>query len=298
MFRLVSEPTLNEVFDSFMSERQHYKPSTIRSYRETWRYIRTTFGDLPCGAIDAHELAVYRSTLAGRYKPRTINRIFGLVRSVLNFAVDRGYSQSDPARSLKAVREETPDIDPFTLEEVDAVLASLRPIYRFYYAISLWTGARPCELQALRWQDVSFELREMSINKARVRGKEGTPKTKRSKRILPLFPPALAALSQQRSYTGSDIHNYVFVTRAGDPITKHMDSIWKNACRRAGVRHRPPYQLRHTFASLLLAAGEAPAYVAKLLGHTTTETLYRHYARWIPNANGADGARFLATLEL
>ena len=286
-------PTVNEMFDSFMKERQHYKASTIRCYVETWRYVTELFGTRAAADIQAHEIAVFRSEMASKYAPRTVNRIVGLLRNVMMFGFRRGLTVHNPALDINAVREELSDLDPFTLDEVQAVFLSLRARYRAYFVVSLWTGARPCELQALRWKDISFETNELHVSKARVRGKEGTPKTRRSRRSIPLFPPALQALREQLEFTGSDVHNYVFVTRAGDPITKHMDGIWKNACRRAGVRHRPPYQLRHTFASLMLSAGEAPAYVARLLGHTTVETLYRYYARWIPNATSTDGSRFM-----
>lgn len=285
-------PTLSILFTTFMAERQHYKPSTLRSYRETWRYIDQAFGPIPAMRITRHELAVFKSELASRYAPRTVNRIVGLLRGVMKFAFENGLAEANPAQQLHSLREETPDIDPFTWDELRAVFNALRGHHRQYYIAALWSGARPCELQALRWKDVSFATAELNINKARVRGKEGTPKTKRSRRIIPLIQPALEAFKTQHMKTGSDPYNYVFVTRGGDPITKHMDEIWKKACIRAGVKPRPPYQLRHTFASLMLAAGEAPAYVARVLGHTTTETLYRHYARWIPNATSIDGARF------
>ena len=88
-----------------------------------------------------------------------------------------------------------------------------------------------------------------------------------------------------RLYMTMSLDGYVFTDPKGKPINKHLDRIWARALQRAGLRHRPSYQLRHTFASLCLVKGMAPGYVAKLLGHSTLETFYRHYARWIDDSS-------------
>ena len=57
------------------------------------------------------------------------------------------------------------------------------------------------------------------------------------------------------------------------------------------------YQTRHTFASLMLSYGEDPLWVARMLGHTSTEMLYRHYGKFIRNRMRRDGAKFLKGFE-
>jgi integrase len=56
------------------------------------------------------------------------------------------------------------------------------------------------------------------------------------------------------------------------------------------------YQTRHSFASNALAAGEAPSWVAAMLGHTTPEMLFTVYARWIPNRTRRDGSALAARM--
>jgi integrase len=289
-------PVLATVLEMFLAERKHFKHATLKTYKETARYFLPEFGSRRVADITAHEIAIFRSELACRYSPRTVNRIIGLLRTVTRFAHERGFIEHNKLAAIRSLREEIPDIDPLTLPEFHCVIQRLRPLHKQFFELMFWTGCRPCELMALRWKDIDFTACELRITRARVRGVEDTPKTRSSKRVIPLLAPALLALERQKIYSYSDIHNYVFVTRAGGPVSKHMDGMWKRACKRAGVRHRPLYQLRHTFASMALAVGETPAYVARLLGHTTTETLYRHYARWIPNKS-TDGKR-LAELAL
>ena len=63
--------------------------------------------------------------------------------------------------------------------------------------------------------------------------------------------------------------------------------------RRAGLRTRIMYQTRHTFATLLLATGENPEWIAQQLGHASTQMLFQRYAKFIPNATPRDGAAFM-----
>jgi integrase len=64
---------------------------------------------------------------------------------------------------------------------------------------------------------------------------------------------------------------------------------WYPTLTTAGLRRRIMYQTRHTFASNALAAGEAPSWVATMLGHTSPEMLFSVYARYIPNRTRRDG---------
>jgi integrase len=77
---------------------------------------------------------------------------------------------------------------------------------------------------------------------------------------------------------------------AGDqPIRQ---SAWVHALRIAGVRYRrPPYQTRHTFASMMLTAGESPIWIAQQMGRTDTAMVFRRYGSWIPDATPDAGGK-------
>ncbi len=59
-----------------------------------------------------------------------------------------------------------------------------------------------------------------------------------------------------------------------------------------GLKRRRPYQTRHTTATLWLAAGENPEWIAKQLGHSTTKMLFEVYSRYVPNLTRQDGSAF------
>lgn len=66
---------------------------------------------------------------------------------------------------------------------------------------------------------------------------------------------------------------------------------------RLGLASRTPYQTRHTAATLWLASGENPEWIARHLGHATLDMLFRRYARFVPNLTRQDGSAFLRLLE-
>ena len=72
--------------------------------------------------------------------------------------------------------------------------------------------------------------------------------------------------------------------------------VWHPALRYLKMRPRRPYQTRHTAATLWLAAGESPEWIARQLGHTTTQMLFKVYSRYVPNLTRNDGSAFEAIL--
>lgn len=107
-----------------------------------------------------------------------------------------------------------------------------------------------------------------------------------------LLRPAMEALKAQKAHTfladAEVFQNPRTLERwAGDgPIRKTM---WVPAMKKAGVRYRRPYQTRHTYASMMLSAGEHPMWVAKQMGHTDWTMIARVYGRWMPSGDEEAG---------
>jgi integrase len=68
--------------------------------------------------------------------------------------------------------------------------------------------------------------------------------------------------------------------------------VWKPTLKLLGMKDRRFYQTRHTAATLWLASGEAPEWIAKQMGHTSTEMLFKVYSRYVPNLTRQDGSAF------
>src|SRR5690606_41710095 len=86
----------------------------------------------------------------------------------------------------------------------------------------------------------------------------------------------------------------LFCNSAGEPLDQNTvtKGAWYPLLRYLGLAKRRPYQPRHTAATLFLASGENPEWVARVLGHSSTEMLFKVYSRYIPNLTRMDGSAF------
>ena len=278
-------PTFYEIGQEFLEREQAvWAPSTFRFYKDILHcHLYREFGDTKVTAINVGQIAKFRAKLAKRVSPSRTNRILELLRYVLNLCVDEEYIPSNPAYKVKKLPQPKPDINPLRLGELKKVLEHIDSHYRPLYTCLAWTGVRPNELLALRWSDLDFVRKEIRINKGRVRGFEGRLKTPSSYRVIPMLPPVESTLLELQETFNSKPDDYVFTDKKGKPINKHLDRIWKRALESANLKHRPSYQLRHTFASLCLMQGINPGWVSTVLGHSTLEMTFTHYARYIPD---------------
>jgi integrase len=123
-------------------------------------------------------------------------------------------------------------------------------------------------------------------------------KTKKSKRYIMCLPEVLDALEEQKKLTGGQDH--IFLTEDGKRMNPdHLRKvIWTPALEKAGIEYRPPIQTRHTFATMMLSAGEDVGWVQNMLGHTSLQMIFQRYYAWIPKETRNDGKAFRKFVEL
>lgn len=223
---------------------------------------------------------------------RRVNIILKVLRQSLDRAVDKAWLRENPARKIDLLREDKPEIDPLSLTEVKAFLGDgLRDEEdRRYFRVAFFSGLRPGEEMGLQWGDIDWQRKIVRVLRSVSRFGTGPTKTVESKRDLEMLPIVERALEGQRAAVKAE-SPWVFPNRDGGPLdlTNLRERIWRPALRRAKLRARTLYQTRHTFATLMLELGESPGWVAKQLGHSNTEMVYRRYHRFIPNLRGRDG---------
>jgi integrase len=277
-------------------------PATYRSYRTVIHsHVVPFFKELPLGEItDTHlkRFVAHLQALPGKggrpMASKSINNYLGPVKGMLRQAAEKKLLTYDPTLFVKRLRVPKPDIDPFTPEEIAQFLAHVTPRYRTYFHVAFLTGMRPNEQLALKWANIDFVHRKIGVREGRVGKVEGLPKTEESIRDIDLLEPVCELLRRHRAETWLRT-DYVFVNQEGRPIDLNTlrRRIWYPALKRGGIRARTLYQTRHTFATLMLATGENPEWIAKQLGHTSTQMLFQRYAKFIPNVTRRDGAAFL-----
>ncbi len=283
----------------FQEHEIQWRRSHIKSLRSTMdgRLI-PHFGDQVVSSITKSDILAFRAALAkvpGRggkegLSPKRINEIIGTLCQIVDEAADR-FEFTTPTTNLKRLRVRKVDVDPFSLADVQSILATVRSDYRNYFTVRFFTGMRTGEVHGLKWRYVDFERRLILVRETFVLGEDEYTKTDGSQRDIQMSQPVWDALAKQYEVTGK-LSDYVFCNRMGTPLDNKnfTDRVWYPLLRNLGLMERRPYQMRHTAATLWLAAGEAPEWIARQLGHTSTEMLFRVYSRYVPNLTRQDGS--------
>jgi len=274
-------------------KEKEIKSSTLRDYRSSMNYhILPLFGNTPIEDIGYRDIKRFVANLSCSSK--RINNVLVPLRSLFEYAHLSGFIEKNPMHLVKSVRAGKPDIHPLSMEEVNLLLEKVSPRYKNFFIVAFFTGMRFGEMSALKWKNVDFKLDVIKIRETRVRGEEGMPKTKRSVRDIKILPPVVEALRDQRKCTMGK-SEYVFLNQYGLPLLPDTvnEVIWKPALKKAGLEPRSLYQTRHTFATLMLDAGELPGWVQKMLGHETLQMIHDRYYSYIKNYQREDGSAFM-----
>ncbi|WP_454259805.1 tyrosine-type recombinase/integrase [Pseudoxanthomonas mexicana] len=200
----------------------------------------------------------------------------------------------NPCRDLRRLSVRRPAIQPFSLPELRRLVDVAPPHLAEYVWIRGLTGLRSGEANGLRWDCVDLAAGTLDIRRARSDGRDRLPKNEFSERLIPLGTSVTQALQRQWQRTGSP-DGYIFQTLRGAPldIQNFARRDWRRMLAAADLTYRCPEQLRHTAATLMLAAGEAPTFVSHVLGHADCRMLLSAYARFMPGALGRIDGRAL-----
>ncbi|HLT14554.1 MAG TPA: tyrosine-type recombinase/integrase [Marinobacter sp.] len=262
--------------------------------------LKPAFKDKRVGEISKPDILAARNKMArrkgrgasGLMAPKTINSHMTILRMILTEAAER-FDFTNPYLNIKPLKQQKVHIEPFSLNEVEKILETVREDYRNYYLVRFYTGMRTGEVDGLKWEHVDFDKREILVRETLIHGQTEYTKTDGSQREIPMFGPVYDALKAQYEATGK-LSKFVFCNRLGEPLDHNnvTKRVWYPLLEHLKLKKRRPYQTRHTAATLLLASGENPEWVARTLGHSSTEMLFKVYSRYIPNLTRMDGSAF------
>ena len=203
---------------------------------------------------------------------------------------------ANPAEACDPPRQGHPEVNTWSPEDARRFLSLVRND-RLYalYLVAITTGMRRGELLAMTWNSVDLEARRLFVRASLVTTNYqlhlSTPKTRRSRRAIVLDPATAAALKEHRRAHGlerQDATSYndrdlVFARPDGDFLHPHSVS---QGFTRLLKRHELPrirfHDLRHTSATLALAAGIHPKVVSERLGHSSVSFTLDTYSHVVP----------------
>lgn len=219
--------------------------------------------------------------------------------TVFSTAVKDGLINRNPVESIVLPVKTKKPIDPFTVAEANAIIEHLYKtlthsmrVYAAYFEFAFYTGMRPSEIAALRWDEVDKQKRLATVCRIVADYKiEERTKTRNERQVM-LNSRAMYAIevaeqiAEQRAkqsrrkqakspYVFPPTKNFEFIQQSS--VT---DKHFQAALTELEIRARRQYNCRHTYATMCLMAGMNPAFIATQLGHSV-QMLLSTYARWI-----------------
>ena len=277
------------------------KASTYNDYYKTvCNILIPVFGDILLSKLKRTDVRAWCAEQTCSNK--RIANILSPLRTALQDALYDEIIETNPLYGWKYAKQEGPKdnqthIDPFTKDEQVALLEATSGQARNLLRFAFWTGMRTSELIALEWGDIDFVNSEVRVSRALTQASKTPESTKTTSgtRTIKLLPDALFALKEQKQFTFLEGLQIFHNPRLEEPWKGDQAirrTLWIPALKKAGIRYRNPYQTRHTYASMMLSAGESLPWLSNQMGHSNVLTTAKIYARFIPSAqpNAGDKA--------
>jgi len=302
--RLNSGVTFREVAHAYLDWLENVrdaKPATLANHRSvlaepgraykrgeglTVGHVMAALGDLPAAKITTRDVDTLLATVAaGGASPRTVNKYRAVIGAIFSYgqkASTHGLP-SNPAREADKRQEATAGpLAYYSTEDVEALARAMEAgddgaQDGEAVRVSSYAGLRLGELLALRWRDVDFTGSRLTVGRALSGGVETSTKSRRARQV-PLPDQAAAALdrlSRRENFTGPG--ELVFCGPLGrtlDPSA--LRRRYRRAQADAGLAPLRWHDLRHTYGSLLAAAGVDLVKIKSAMGHSNIATTERY----------------------
>ena len=297
-------PKIEEFSGQWLEELE--KTDLKRSTKENYaflinKHIVPEFGDMRLDTVDYARIKKWVIRKSSKYSKDSVRLMIGVLRLIIQEAVNEGKLKTNPVMKLgkfyRSARKLKAKIDPFTLEELHQIEEKCRERFPEYYGFILCmarTGMRIGEVTGLQWQDIDFKNNYIVVQRNIPHHRQvETTKTAASQRKVDMSPELAAELIRLRTErkkqtladgAAFDAEEWIFRNEGGSPVhyTNFLRRVWHKVQDLAKVRRRTPHDLRHSWASHMLAAGADLAYVASQLGHSNPSITLRIYSHWVP----------------
>lgn len=294
-------------------------PSTYRRYQQLVRnQVAPHLGNVRLDRLTPSHLVRLFTTLRdsdrldgrGKLSSQTQMHTYRMLHTALECARKWRILSYNPMEDVEPPTVSRPEMRTFTVEQAKSFLdASVAEGLKWqaFFTLALMGGLRMGELKGLRWQDIDLDAATLKVQQStsRVTGVgriTRQPKTAGSRRPIALGEDIIGLLRRYKAEQNTERlalgplwkdHNLVFPSQVGTPLEdKRIREVFFRICDAAGVPRLRPYDLRHTSASLLLAAGVHVKVVSERLGHSSVNLTLSTYSHTLPTLH-KDAARTL-----
>ena len=300
--------TLNQYLDRWLelAAQPKLRAKSYCDYQAlVGRHIRPPLGERGLLSLTPLDIqGVVREMHASGLSARTVQYAHAVLHAALEQAVCWRLIQKNPARGVALPKLNRREIHVLNPDEARRFLDhALATRYGVLFALALTTGLRPSEYLALRWSDIDLEKKTVMVVRTLVKGSGWSfSPTKRpsSRRLVKLETWVASQLRQlvalDTETPDLDAPRLIFKTRRGRPMNSdYLAREFKRLLREAGLKPMRLYDLRHTAATLAVAAGVPAKVVSEQLGHASSAFTLDVYAHVLPHMQSEAAAR-VATL--
>lgn len=289
-------PQSTMLFDRFVADQWEpamadlLRPGSKRYYGVNIRvHLLPFFGSKRLCEIQRGEIQRFVADKRKQgYSGSSVHGMRTALSKVLQAAVDWGYLEQNPARGIR-IGDRQPVTERLYLsaQETKQLLDALPEPIHTLVVLAVLTGMRIGELLALRWKNVDLLRGSIQVREMVSEGRFGLPKTRSSRRDVPMSESVRGALEKHRSrarQTGPE--DLVFASRVQTPLNPKnlLRRVLRPACEGLGLPPISWHSFRHTHATLLGEVGESLRTAQAILGHSNLETTLNVYTHAIPES--------------
>ena len=263
-------PTLGELFDYWLTTHAKLHKKTWRDdirifdkYLAKWRSRRLS-------TITKARVRAWHAAVGGDRGRYQANRALALLSAVWGKADDLGHSGSNPCRGVRRFKEQSRErfLQPAEMRAFFAALMEEEPVWRDFFLIALFTGARRSNVAAMAWADVDLTAGVWYLAGGETKG--GEP-------LAIVLPPPAIEILRSRIESRAD-SPWVFPGRTATGHVAHPRVPWGRVLKRSGIRDLRIHDLRRSLGSWQAAAGASLPVIGRSLGHRNQQTT-QVYAR-------------------
>lgn len=280
--------TLREFYDDW-KQRQLWTTNTTSNSERAMK--RADFADTPLNQIRRTHVESWVKGMTREYKPNTTRMHFQLVSAVLRGAVTDGLIVKNPAAGVKLPKRETEEhtMTIPTPEEVGSVIDAADEWFQAYIALCAFAGLRRGEACGIQLSDIDFLGKTIRVDRQiqhpRRKKPEIIPPKRGSKRTVPVPEDLIVMLSEHVKNVGvSGKEQWLFPGKHGPLSPSSAYAYWVKFAERARVEGVTLHDLRHFFASGLIAAGCDVVTVQRAMGHSSASMTLDVYSHLWPDA--------------
>jgi len=244
---------------------ENYSKPNKRSWRrdeEIVGHLVDFFKSKNLHEISPLDIEKYKRKRTDEVCPATVNRELSGLRNIYNRAIEWEMAQKNPIKGVKFFREDEGRLRFLEKEEIKRLYAACTAYLRPIVALAVSTGMRKGEILSLKWLDVDFRRRIITILKTKGQ----------KRREIPVGLGISRLLLKQRKHPESP---YIFCREDGRPIGSFRKAFGR-ALGKAGIKDFTFHDLRHTFASHLVMRGVDLRTVQEIMGHSSFRTTLRY----------------------